>query len=125
VLLAEQLKPKKILIVDDNRAATDSLVRLLRALGWNTQGLYSGKEALAYFEHDTADIVFLDIGMPEMDGYELVRKLRAQGHTTIPIIALTGYGLEEDKKKAFDAGFNYHLIKPVGVTELQQVLSQV
>lgn len=115
---------KSILIVDDNQAAADSLAKLLCALGWNASGLYSARAALDYLKTNSPDGIFLDIGMPEMDGYELVAILRANGHL-MPIIALSGYGLEDDKDKARAAGFTTHLTKPAGAKELTEVLARV
>ncbi len=113
---------RSILVVDDNEAAAESLTRLLEALGHTAHCLYSGKDVLAYLSEHEVDIVFLDVGMPEMNGYELVQLLRKNGHHKEKIVALTGYGLQEDKQKAMAAGFDFHLTKPVGIRELKEVL---
>ena len=113
---------KKILIVDDNEEAADGLAKLLKAMGWDTQALYSGAALLEYLKKDTADIAFIDIGMPEMDGYATVVALRAFGHE-LPAVALTGYGQQEDKDKSMAAGFTAHLTKPVGAAELRLTLA--
>ena len=116
---------RQILVVDDNEAAADSLVRLLNALGYQAHGLYSAMEVLAYMEKHAPHIILLDVGMPEMNGYELVKRLRREeGYALLPIIALTGYGLEEDIEKSLAAGFTAHLTKPVGIKELQRVLKK-
>ncbi len=113
---------KRVLVVDDNAPAADALVSLLNAMGSHAQAVYSGKEALAQnLSH--FDIVLLDIGMPHMDGYEVVRALRARG-ASLPIVAVTGYGLLEDKKKALAAGFSKHLTKPIGTKELREVFRE-
>lgn len=114
---------KKVLIVDDNRAAADGLARLLKAMGWDAVALYSGPELLSYLEKDAADIAFIDIGMPDMDGHATVVALRAYGHQ-LPAVALTGYGQQEDKEKAFAAGFSTHITKPVGAAELKAILEE-
>jgi len=112
---------KKILVVDDNKSAADSLVRLLRALGWEeVSALYSAQSVLSHLEQNKVDTIFLDVGMPDMDGYELVKILRERGYTDLPIIALTGYGLPEDKQRALQAGFSAHLTKPIGTRELRE-----
>lgn len=111
---------KRILIVDDNMQAADSLVKLLNKVGAQAQALYSGEEALAHGAEEY-DVILLDVGMPRMDGYELVRELRKRG-IDCPIIALTGYGMAEDKKRALDAGFTSHLTKPIGLKELTAAL---
>ncbi len=117
-------KAMRILIVDDNVAAADALVRLLNKLGSNAQAVYSGRDALGVPSLDTVDAFLLDVGMPEMDGYALVRALRDRG-ITAPIIALTGYGLAEDKKRAESAGFTTHLTKPIGIRDLTTALDEV
>jgi len=114
---------KKILIVDDNRDAADSLAKLMTALGADAEAVYSGEEALAYVEQLVPDIFFLDISMPHMDGYELIALLRKKGIAK-PIVALTGHGLKEDHKQTATAGFNEHLTKPIGVKELRPILGK-
>ena len=113
----------KILVVDDNEPAADSLAKLLNKIGMRAEARYSGEEALALVESTDFDILLLDIGMPQMDGYELVRRLRERGVDS-PIVALTGYGLEGDKQKARDAGFTTHLTKPIGLQEIRELLAQ-
>lgn len=113
---------KKVLVVDDNQAAADGLVKLLIAMGWSAQALYSGGELLEHLKTNEAGIAFIDIGMPEMDGYATMLALRAHGHE-LPAVALTGYGQQEDKDKAMDAGFTSHLTKPIGAAELRLALA--
>ena len=113
---------KRVFVVDDNALAADGLVRLLKAMGWEAESAYSARDARVYLTNNSADIVLLDIGMPGMDGYELVSALRGEMNLEIPIIALSGYGLVEDRQKALDAGFTAHLTKPVGMKELQETL---
>ncbi|MDB5265871.1 MAG: hybrid sensor histidine kinase/response regulator [Parcubacteria group bacterium] len=115
---------KKILIVDDNQAAADGLVKLLKAMGWEAQALYSGAELIEYLHDTEASIAFIDIGMPDMDGYATVVAMRAFGHT-LPAVALTGYGQQEDKEKAIAAGFTAHLTKPIGAAELRLILGEL
>ncbi len=115
---------RKILVVDDNQAAADSLSRLLNALGWQTIAVYSGEQALSFLEKDKVDLIFLDIGMPGMTGYELVRILKEHDrHSKIPVVAVTGYGLEDDKIKAIQAGFSAHITKPIGARDLREILT--
>jgi signal transduction histidine kinase/CheY-like chemotaxis protein len=115
---------KKIVIVDDNAAAADGLARLLTLLGWNAVALYSGPEFLKHLSGHPVDIALVDIGMPDMDGYEVIQEARSGGHK-LPIIALTGYGLETDRIKAIAAGFSAHLTKPVGIQDLKTTFSQL
>jgi CheY-like chemotaxis protein len=110
--------PTRVLIVDDNMPAADSLARLLNKIGMRADALYSGHDALEVVTRDAYDILLLDIGMPGMDGYELVKLLRKRGIDS-PIVALSGYGLADDKQQARDAGFTAHLTKPVGLQEIR------
>ncbi|MEK7109261.1 MAG: ATP-binding protein [Patescibacteria group bacterium] len=110
---------KRVLVVDDNAPAADSLVKLLNMLGARAEALYSGADALAHEALSGFDAIVLDIGMPHMDGYKVVQTLRARG-LKIPVIALTGYGLASDVQKAKDAGFTTHLTKPAGIEELRE-----
>lgn len=122
--LFEQQKQLGILVVDDNIPAADSLAKLMNKIGMQAEALYSGADALACETLNTFDVILLDIGMPEMDGYELVGHLRVRG-IACPIIALTGYGLESDKQRAKDAGFSAHLTKPIGLAELRELITSL
>lgn len=112
-----------ILVVDDNSAAADSLVRLLNKLGAHARAAYSGHETLGTEQLGTIDLFLLDIGMPHMDGYELVTALRKRG-ISAPIVALTGYGLIDDKDRAYAAGFSSHLTKPIGLNDLYPLFEE-
>lgn len=109
---------RRVLIVDDNRDAAESLALLLQCHGHEVQVAYTGEEALATAAGFRADLVLLDIGLPVMNGYEVARRLRAAG-TGARLVALTGYGQPEDLTRAREAGFDAHMVKPV---ELEQVL---
>ena len=115
--------PKKILVIDDNKAAADALVRLFTALGWSAIAHYSAKDAFMHMDEEEVDLIFADIGMPEMNGYDFVKTLRENGYTDVPVVALTGYGLAEDREKALKAGFNEHLTKPVGAEDLRRTVA--
>lgn len=112
----------RILIVDDNEDAATSLAMLLSALGHETHTAHDGKSALAAVQAVQPEVVLLDIGLPDMDGYEVGRCLR-QSYRRLRLIALTGYGQEEDIRRAREAGFDYHLLKPVGLEELRTLLA--
>ena len=116
---------QRVLVVDDNMPAADSLVKLINKLGGRAEAVYSGKDALAHPGLCDFDIILLDIGMPHMDGYEVVRALHARGIPPPPVIALTGYGLREDKQKALDAGFSAHLTKPVSIKDLRDAFKDL
>jgi two-component system CheB/CheR fusion protein len=115
------LSGQSVLIVDDNRDAADSLGVLLSRLGANVDVAYSGHEALALVANQSYVIAFVDLGMPELDGFEVARTLRKQGHD-FTLVALTGWGQERDRSAALAAGFNDHLTKPASLERLSTVL---
>jgi CheY-like chemotaxis protein len=110
--------------VDDNEDAAISLALLLQMMGQDVQIAYDGLEALAKAETFRPDIVLLDLGMPKLNGYETARRLRAEpwGEKAI-LVALTGWGQEEDRRRTREAGFDYHLVKPVDPTELEKLIT--
>jgi len=120
------LSTLRILVVDDNEDAAESMGLLLEALGARVDVVHSGQAALEVFAERKAAVVLLDVGMPEMDGYELARALRARFPEDRPtIIALTGHGQPEDRRKAREAGVDHHLVKPAEFEALQSLLSSV
>jgi PAS domain S-box-containing protein len=122
---AAKLRPRRILVVDDNRDAADSLAMLLSFLGAEVETANDGPGAIAAFERVRPAAVLLDLGMPGMDGYEVARSLRAAGADGVPIIALTGWGQDEDRRRAREAGFDHHLIKPADMGALQALLASL
>jgi PAS domain S-box-containing protein len=122
---APPTSPRHVLVVDDNADAAASLAVLLRLEGHDTRVAHSGPSALDEVEQRRPDVVFLDIGMPGMDGYEVARRLRARhGDGALKLIALTGWGKEHDRARAQAAGFDHHLTKPVAPQDLQGLLSE-
>ena len=114
----------RLLVVDDNRDAAMSLAMLLRLLGHEVEIAHDGASALALASAFVPHVVFLDIGMPGMDGYEVARRLRQQpGMQTVVLAALTGWGQQEDRRRTSDAGFDHHLVKPPEAAALERVLS--
>ena len=114
----------KILVVDDNRDAADSLVLLLKMKGHESIAAYSGPDAVARADEHRPEVVLLDIGMPQMSGYDVVRELRH--HTRAPrprIYALTAYTQVSDRIAAKQAGFDGHLAKPVDLDKLFALLA--
>ena len=106
--------PRKVLIADDNRDAADSLAALLQLDGHETRLSFDGNEALSAWQHFDPDICLFDIGMPGRNGYELARAIRGLPGGERPVlIAITGWGQENDRQLALEAGFNHHLTKPV------------
>ncbi len=115
---------RKVLVVDDKPDAADSLAMLLRMQGHDVRAVNDGPAALAEAEKFKPELVFLDIGMPGMDGYEVARKLRQQpGHERMLLVAVTGWGQEEDRRRSFAAGFDRHLVKPVEPKDLTDLLA--
>jgi PAS domain S-box-containing protein len=115
----------RVLVVDDNRDAADSMRMLLEASGQEARAVYDGASAIEIAESFRPQVILLDIGMPSMDGYQVVRALRARGLSPAPIIAaLTGWGQDSDKKRTRDAGFDHHFTKPVAPEELMAFLER-
>jgi CheY-like chemotaxis protein len=115
---------RRVLIVDDNEDAAASLAMLLRFLGMEAQIARDGPTALELVESFRPDLVFLDIGMPGMDGLEVARRIRENPELdTITLIALTGWGQAEDRDRTRLAGFNHHLVKPADITSLRSLLT--
>ena len=108
-------------MVDDNADAADSLAALLQLDGHRVRAVYSAAEALAAVRSAKPAIVLLDIGLPEMDGYQVAREIRATTHG-IRLIALTGYGQAEDIARTRAAGFDAHLVKPVDFEALERAI---
>jgi CheY-like chemotaxis protein/two-component sensor histidine kinase len=116
----------RILIVDDNTDARETLATLLSVMGYNVMQAPSGAQALHTVEMTPPDVVLLDIGMPEMDGYEVARRLRrTPDGQRLVLIAVSGYGQIADKDAAKQAGFDMHLTKPVDGEALEQTLSSI
>jgi CheY-like chemotaxis protein len=115
---------RRVLIVDDNRDAVDSLAELLRMVGHNVQTAYDGHSVVDAASHFEPDVVVLDIGMPRVDGYAAARAIRAQPWgADVVLIAMTGWGQTEDKRRATEAGFDAHLVKPVSLNALLEALA--
>ena len=118
--------PYRILVVDDNRDASETLATLLRLIGHETMTAFDGKEAIAAAAQFRPDVVLLDIGLPRTNGYDVARHLRTQswGRST-KLIALTGWGQDEDRRKSQEAGFDAHIVKPVDHAYLIQLLASL
>jgi PAS domain S-box-containing protein len=115
----------RILVADDNVDAADSLQRILAFYGYAVKTAYDGAAALAAAEQFVPQIAVLDIGMPKMDGYELARKLRSRHGRAITLVALTGWGQENDRRRSAQAGFDFHLTKPLDPNLLNDLLAEV
>jgi CheY-like chemotaxis protein len=116
---------RRILVVDDNRDAAESLQMLLELYGHEVRVAHDGEEALAAFAKDRPEVILLDIGLPRLDGFEVARRLRADGQNRdVLLVALTGYGKHEDRAHSREAGFDHHLVKPVEPTMLMSLLAR-
>src|SRR5205823_3427292 len=115
--------PLRVLIVEDNRDAAESLRDLLELAGNTVSVAYSGPEALEVAQQFRPEVVLCDLGLPGMDGYQVARALRQDLVTaTASLIAISGYGEEEDRHRSREAGFDLHLTKPVDFNTLLRVL---
>lgn len=115
---------RRILVVDDNVDAAESIIEILRWSGYDTRCVYDGPSALKAAVDFKPDVVVLDIGLPGLDGYEVARRLRAQPlFAQTPIIAVTGYGQQNDRERSREAGFDAHLTKPVDPAVLREFIA--
>lgn len=113
-----------ILIVDDNQDAADSLGALLSLMGNEVHIAYDGIQALEMAAELEPQVVLMDIGLPKLNGYEAARQMRVlPGMRQALLVALTGWGQGEDRRRSREAGFDHHLVKPVALDDLQTVLA--
>jgi CheY-like chemotaxis protein len=114
----------RVLIVDDNRDGADSLGMMLKLMGNNAVTAYDGQEGVEMAERFRPDVVLLDIGLPKLNGYETCRRIREQPWgKNIVLIAVTGWGQDEDRRRSQEAGFDHHLVKPVDPRALMRLLA--
>jgi PAS domain S-box-containing protein len=120
------IRTLRILIVDDNRDAADSLNLLLVSMGQKVCVAYDGQCAISAAKTFKPDVVLLDIGMPQMSGYEVARVLRSDASAAKAVlVAVTGWGQDADRERAKKAGFTYHFVKPIGEETLRSVLTEI
>jgi CheY-like chemotaxis protein len=115
---------RQVLIVDDNADALASLSMVVRALGSETFDARDGLEAVESASNLRPDVILMDIGMPRLNGYDAARRIRQEpwGHEVL-MVATTGWGKEEDRRRSKEAGFDLHLVKPIDISAVQQVLA--
>ena len=117
---------QRLLVVDDNKDAANSFAMLLRLQGHEVRVAHSGPAALEMTKASSPDVVFLDIGMPGMDGYEVARRMRQQpGLEKVVLAALTGWGQQEDRRRSAQAGFDHHLVKPPESKAIESLLADL
>lgn len=115
---------RRILVADDNKDAAQALSEILNALGNDARAAYDGLQALEMASSFRPEVVVLDIGMPRLNGHDTARRMRAQPWgRDIVLIALTGWGQEEDKRLSREAGFDHHLVKPIELASLEKLLA--
>jgi CheY-like chemotaxis protein len=115
---------RRILVVDDHQDSTDSLALFLRLRGHEVRTAHDGPGALEEIERYRPDVVFLDLGLPGMSGYDVARRVRMMnGQGALRLVALTGYGTDADRQKTRDAGFDVHLAKPVDPRAVDTLLA--
>jgi two-component system CheB/CheR fusion protein len=117
-------KARRVLVVDDNHDSAESLAMLLRLLGHEVNTAHDGPSALSSASRHRPEIVLLDIGLPGMNGYDVAKEIRASPDlNAIRLVAITGYGQEGDRRRALDAGFDEHVVKPVEVDKLTELMA--
>jgi two-component system, sensor histidine kinase len=120
-----EYKPR-VLVVEDQPAQIKLLTTMLRVLGFESQGARTASEAMVLLEAYRPQIVLLDIGLPDVNGFELAGMIRAVPEFAgVPIIAVTGYGYESDREKSRLSGIDHHLLKPVTIDELTICMAKV
>jgi CheY-like chemotaxis protein len=112
----------RVLVVDDDREAAQSLAELVGINGHDAQVAYDGRSAIRNVRDDDFQLVLLDIGLPDMDGYEVARRLTLLGQRSLSIVALTGYSSDEDLRRSDGAGLDAHIVKPCRSDQLEQIL---
>ena len=123
---ADSAVRRRILIVDDNRDAATSLAMMLKLMGHEVRTAHDGQAGLAAASEHRPDLILLDIGMPKLNGYDTARLIRTEPWgQAVMLVALTGWGQEEDRRKSSEAGFDFHMVKPVEPDELERVVASV
>ncbi len=117
-------KEPRVLVIDDDQDCADSTAILLRRLGASARPAYSGAQALEMLADFKPHLALIDIGMPDMDGFETARRIRLhpQGRS-LTLVALTGWGRQQDRRRSLEAGFDHHFVKPIDADALETLLS--
>jgi two-component system CheB/CheR fusion protein len=123
--LASLERPLRVLVVDDHRDTLAMLEALLGSLGWDVSVASSSVSALEQVDAASIDLILSDIGLPGMDGYTLIGAIRERSERHIAAIAVTGSGQREDVRRALEAGFDYHITKPITLASLSKAIRHV
>lgn len=114
----------RVLVVDDNEDAADSLATLLGVMGYEVRTAYDGPEAIAAADEFQPEVALLDIGLPRLSGYDIARHVRARRGADVLLVAITGWGQEEDRRRAEEAGFDHHFTKPADFERLVELIGR-
>ena len=124
--IGETQRLRSVLVIDDVSDVTEMLSVLLTHAGYEVSAASSAHEAIALAQRHQFDMIISDIGMPEMNGYELARALRAQpGYETVPMVAVTGFSMFDDRNRSLIAGFNAHVTKPIDPRSFLDLIGQL
>lgn len=116
----------KILVVDDNRDSALSLAMMLSIMGHETRTAHDGESAVSTAESFRPEVVLLDIGLPKLNGYEVAQRIRENGWgRSMFLIAVTGWGQDEDRQRSTEVGLNVHMVKPVEPAALEKLLAEL
>ncbi|MEO7741313.1 MAG: response regulator [Usitatibacter sp.] len=114
----------RVLVVDDNEDAADSLATLLGVMGYEVRIAYDGPEAIVAADEFKPAVALLDIGLPKLSGYDIARHVRTQRGDEVLLVAITGWGQEDDRRRAREAGFDHHFTKPADFDRLLELIGQ-
>ena len=114
----------RVLVVDDNEDAADSLATLLGVMGYEVRTAYDGPEAISAADEFQPAVALLDIGLPRLSGYDIARHVREQRGRDVLLVAITGWGQEDDRRRAREAGFDHHFTKPADFEVLLELIEQ-
>jgi len=115
---------RRVLVVDDNEDAADSLATLLGVMHYQVRVAYDGPEAIEAADEFTPAVALLDIGLPKLSGYDIARHIRRTRGDDVLLVAITGWGQEEDRRKAREAGFDHHFTKPADFERLLELIER-
>jgi two-component system CheB/CheR fusion protein len=115
----------RILVAEDDRDTAEGITRLLTHMGYESQACFSGDQCLASVKDFQPQVMLLDLGMPEIDGFEIARRIRESHPSNSPVlVALTGYGQQADRERTAQAGFISHLLKPVLAQDIKRAIEE-
>ena len=114
----------RVLVVDDNEDAADSLATLLGVMGYEVRTAYDGPEAIVAADEFQPAVALLDIGLPQLSGYDIAKHVREHRGEDVLLVAITGWGQEDDKRRAREAGFDHHFTKPADFDKLLKLIDE-